>query len=607
VSSITEHFQKLGPLYAADTETAMAPLSFQGREHVRLFQAYSLYHSFWLDLAELNDDEWAELQFNLERPKQTIIFQNAAFDLRVLQGCGIHVGGKIHDTMLLSWLLNNGMPNVSNSLEAIAKRELGIILIKTLQKQDWMSATLTEEDLAYAMTDVQVTFDAFDLMHQRVKDQGLDIAYEVELKALLPTIQMEATGIYLDRDILDEQVQELIETRDSSLAQFIEELDTELQEYDHEGLPRLEDGTINLNKVTRGSVRLGTKVMAGFNPGSSQQILKYFNAVEIEPKDPTGKASVDKKFLAAHRHRPLVGTYLQWKRADKHIQMCATLIKAQEDDGRIRARFNQTGTFTGRYSSSSPNLQNIPRGALRYAFTAPEGRAIVDLDYSGMELRALCSPRIADEPVMLQAFNNGADIHRVTASLMFKVPEEEITDEQRRLAKGVNFGAAYGSGAGGLVNYFQAIGQTITLAEGEKFLKAWLAAYPNIGRWHNQCRELVKSGEAVRMVDGRRRYLVGESEKHTVMANNIVQGSCASAMKLALAEVYDKLPSIDPTARLIGVIHDEVLIECDADHAHAVLEMAENAMVEAGKEIFGDKILLDAEGGVGDSWGSAKA
>jgi DNA polymerase-1 len=604
--TITEHFHRLGKTFAADTETALAPDAFRGAGFVRLFQAWSDTHSFWFDLAQFSEAEWAELRFNLEHSDITVIFQNAAFDLRVLQGCDIHLRGQVHDTMLLSWLLGNGIPNHSNALDAIALRELKIPLNKSLQKQDWMNAELNDDDMAYAMADVEVVWLAFPLLLEKVYADSLQAAYEVELKAILPTIQMESTGLHMDRALLDEQVAELIETRDSSLYEFIGMLDSDLQEYDHEGLPRLADGQINLNKVTRGSVRLGTKVYAGFNPGSSTQILKYFNAIDIDPRDPTGKPSVDKKFLAAFAHRNVVRIYLQWKRADKHLQMCKTLIEAQQDDGRIYARFNQTGTFTGRYSSSGPNLQNLPRGPMRYCFTAPEGRAIVDLDYSGMELRALCSPAIADEPTMREAFNSGADIHRRTAALMFEIPEEDITDEERRQAKATNFGSAYGSGPGGLVAYFQSLGQTISLAEGDAFLKAWLAAYPNIAKWHQNCREWVQAGEPVRMVDGRRRWLVGEAAKHTTMANNICQGSCASAMKLALCAIYERMPAIDPTARLVGVIHDEVLVECDENCAEEVLAMAKEAMVEAGIDIFGDSILLEADGGVGDSWGAAK-
>ena len=604
--SISQHFEMLGPCFSADTETAMAPKAFEGRDCVRLFQAYNESHSFWFDLKEFTDQDWAEMKFWLEMPELEIIFQNAAFDIRVLAGCDIHLRGTIHDTMLLSWLLNNGMPGVSNSLEAIARRELGVALDKSAQKSDWMNVELNNELIRYATQDAQITYEAFHKLHSKVLEQGLGIAYEVELKALAPTIQMESTGLFMNRAEIDEQVAELTETRDSSLGSFIEELDAELQSFGAEPLPRLDGGSFNLNKVTRGSVRLGTKVYAGFNPGSSTQLLKRFADIDVTPTDPTGKPSCDKKYLTAFKHRTVVDTYLTWKRADKHLQMCQTLIDAQRDDGRIYARFNQTGTFTGRYSSSSPNLQNIPRGAMRYCFQAPEGRALVDLDYGGMELRALCSPRIADEPRMRDAFNDGRDVHRYTASLMFGVDPDDITDEERRQAKATNFGLAYGSGAGGLVNYFQSIGQTISLEEGSAFRDAWLKAYPNIAKWHQDCRNWVESDQPVQMVDGRRRFLVGEARKHTTMANNIVQGSCASAMKLALYAIHERLPKIDKTARLVGVIHDEVLIECDADQAGTILEMAEKAMVEAGKEIFGDEILLEAEGGVGDSWGACK-
>jgi DNA polymerase-1 len=607
-SVIVSDFEKLGPMAALDTETAMAPAAFKGRGHVRLIQFHSHTHSFWYDLAQFGESDWAELAFHLRRPGQTWIMQNAAFDIRVLQGCGINLKGQIHDTMLLSWLLNNGIPNVSNSLEAIARRELDIKLDKSAQKSDWMNVELTPELLEYGMNDVKVTFDAYHKLYGKVLEQGLDIAYEIEIKALLPTIEMESTGLHLSRELIDDYAAEQIETRDTSLAAFLETLDGALQDAGREGLPRLESGEFNLNKTTRGSIRLGTKVFAGFNTGSWQQVLKYFNAIGVEPFDAaTGKPSVDKKALAAWKHVPAVDIYLTWKRADKHLQMCKTLVDAQQEDGRIYARFNQTGTFTGRYSSSGPNLQNIPRGAVRYAFTAPEGRALVDLDYSGMELRALCSSRIADEPAMRDAFNSGADVHATTAALMFGVPVEQVTDEQRRLAKGSNFGLAYGSGPQGLVNYFNAIGIQISLSQGEDFRNAWLKAYPNIAKWHNTCKALVESGQPVFMVDGRRRFLQGETAKHTVFANSTVQGSSASAMKLALAAIHKRKRKIDPTAKLVACVHDEIIIECDADKADDILAMAKASMIEAGQEIFGNDITLDADGGVGDSWGSAKA
>ena len=603
--NIKADFEKLGPVAAFDTETAMAPRAFEGRDCVRLFQAHSPTHEFYYDLAQFGEDDWAELKHCLEDPELTLIFQNAAFDIRVLQGCGIEIKGRVEDTMLQSYLLTNGRPTQKNSLEAIAYRELGVTVDKTLQKSDWMNAVLTEEELAYGMNDVRYTWQAFHAMAVQIQDDELGHPYDVEIKAIKPTIEMEATGLYLDRAMIDELAIDLDKTRKTSLYAFVEGLDAELVEYGEKGLLKNEDNTINLNKKETGSVKLGTKQYAGFNPGSSQQLLAHFKTIGIEPVDPTGKPSVDKKYLAAHTARDVVRDYLDWKRADKHLQISKTLINAQQDDGRIRARFNQTGTFTGRYSSSGPNLQNIPRGDMRFCFTAPEGRELVDLDYGGMELRALCSPRIADEPAMAQAFLKGEDVHRSTAALMFKIPPEEITDEERRQAKAVNFGAAYGSGPQGLVNYFQSIGQLISLEEGKAFLTAWIEAYPNIAKWHKACRGLVEAGQPVVMVDGRRRALTGEAAKHTTMANNIVQGSCASAMKLALYGIHCALRGIDPTARLVGVIHDEVLIECEQGKGEEILAMAKLKMLEAGVDIFGPKVPLLADGDVGSSWGVA--
>ena len=607
--SITSNFGLLGSFAACDTETAFAPLSFLGRKYVRLIQFWGESYSFYYDLQTFSDEDWQELKENMEQRDLTLIFQNANFDLRVLQGCDIHLKNLVHDTLLQSYLLTNGIPvkkgeKSHNNLAAISMRELGVDVDKTLQTQDWMNAELSEADMRYAMGDVQLTWEAYHRMAPKIKEQGLGTVYEIERKALLPTVEMEATGLRMDRAIIDEQVQDLMEERDSSLAAFIEMLDTELPE--DAKLPRNEDGSINLNRKTSGSVRLGTKVYAGFNPGSSQQLLKNFKLIGVEPVDPTGKPSVDKKWMREWGHMPVVQNYLAWKRCDKHLQMCQTLIKHQDPEtGRIHARFNQTGTFTGRYSSSTPNLQNIPRGDMRYAFRVTEGRALVDLDYGGMELRAACSDRIADEPEMREVFNTGGDVHRATAAKMFSISEDEVTDEQRRQAKATNFGALFGSSPNGLVNYFQSQGVTISLKEGTEFLNSWLAAYPNIAKWHRHCKAMVENGEPVVMVDGRRRYLYGDKERHTTFCNNTVQGSCASAMKLAMYGIHKELRSVDPTARLVAQIHDELLIECASDKADAVLSLAESIMTKAGAEIFGDGIEMVAEGGIGTSWGEA--
>ena len=163
----------------------------------------------------------------------------------MLQGCGIRPRKLVHDTMIAVLPADQRDPRQKrrkehNNLASIASRELGVDVDKTLQSQNWMEAELTEADMRYAMGDVQLTWEAYHRMAPKIAEQGLDTVYEIERKALLPTIEMEATGLRMDRAIIDEQVQDLMEERDSSLAAFIEMLDTELPE--DEKLPRHPDG-----------------------------------------------------------------------------------------------------------------------------------------------------------------------------------------------------------------------------------------------------------------------------------------------------------------------------------------------------------------------------
>jgi len=610
--------KRLGRSFALDTETALIPYAFNGKGSVRLIQFYSPKYSFHVDTYNLTESDWRTLTEFLQDPRLVIVFHNANFDIRVLQACGIDIKGKVHDTMIASYLLNNGIPSKSldpinsppkpHSLFSVVRRELGILMDKTLQAQDWMKAQLTEADKEYAMKDVEYTYKLCLKMMKRIKSEDLATAYEIECRAIKATVQMEATGFRMDRYAMDKYTEELVESSESYKSAFIEDLDGELMDVGHAGLPRHENGEYNLNKATRGSEKLGTKIYAGYNCGSPKQTLSYLAVIGIEPVNDEGKPSLDKKILEEFRQEyKIIDTYLNWKTKDKQLQICKTLIKHQvEDTWRIHSSFNQIRTFTGRYSSSNPNLQNVPRGDMRYLFKTKKGRVLVDFDYGGVELRALCSSLIADEKQMRDAFNAGVDIHRRTASLMFKKKEVEVTAEERQSAKACNFGCAYGSSPQGLVNYFSGMGLTISYEEGEKFLKAWKETYPKINEWHQRCRNRVERGEPVRMVDGRRRFLHGEDAVYTKFCNNTVQGSCASVVKLAMAVIYERLPTIDETARLVAMIHDELIIECAREKAEKVLEMTKSVMEEAGKEIFGDEIALIAEGSYAESWGDAK-
>ena len=608
--SLAADFTLLGPTFCFDCETALAPLSFTGREHVRLLQFHSDSHAFYLDVKGWTAAQWESLTPFLQRPDLQITGQNLAYDYRVMVGCGIYLGGKpsaehhptFFDTMIASRLLYNGQANLKHGLDAIVKREIGHVLDKSLQAQDWMNAELSEADLAYAMDDVKWTWEVAYRLHEKIHAQELMDVYELETALIPVTVEMEHTGFAVDAEALGDCIAHFDHEAAGARVAFMESLDGALQDVGEEhALPLNEDGTFNTAIKDSGSLRLGTKRYKGFNLNSAQQVLAKFAVLGIEPVGDTGKPSLDKKVLARHQQHMIVRLLLSYKRVEKRLTMLRSLSEHLGDDGRIHARFNPLATGTGRWSSSTPNLQQIPRDPeIRGIFATPVGRVLVDADYSAMELRA--GAAIAGETAMLAAFAEGADPHIRTAALMFGVPEADVTKEQRQQAKACNFGLEYGSGARGLVAYFATMGLFITMRQGEEFRSKWLAAYPAFARWHRLCDEKARNGEPVRTLIGRRRYLYGDENRLTTQANNVVQGSCADAMKAAMVEVHRRLP---PAARVVAVVHDELIVECDASDAEGVKALVEREMEEACVPIFGDAVRFVGEGGVGATWADA--
>jgi len=601
--TFTADIKKLGNCCACDTETALIPDAFKGRKNIRLIQFYNDKHEFSIDLKKASNTDWDKLKQWMENPENKFIFHNASFDVRVLGHCGIHLSpNNFECTQLMSYLIYNGKLGVSHSLADVVKRRLGEVVDKTLQAQDWMNAELNKEDLEYAMNDVRFTWRVYwDMIGQIIED-NLEIVYEIEKMTVPAIIQMESTGVKIGL------IEELKEVGKSYQRRFVDELHGELLNNNLEGLPLLENGELNLNKTQVGYKRDKTYIPPGFNARAPRQVLKYFNALGIDPRDMDGKPSLDQNLLTQFKEFSIVRTYLEWKVKDKLLQMCVSLRKHVDiETDRIHPRLFQTGTATGRLSCSSPNLQNVPRDkAIRSLFIPDEGLALAVADFSTMELAAAGSDRIANVPRMKDAINNGEDLHKLTASLMYECELDEVTKEQRQNSKSVNFGALYGAGVQGLVKYFLGLGKIISNKEAEDFLNAWHKVYPEIGEWHQRNREKVRRGEPVRMVDLRRRFLSGKSAKHTTFSNNEVQGSCASVVKIAMGAIVKELPKIDPKARLVLQVHDEIMVECSVLRSVKVLKTMEKLMSEAGKEVFGDSVKFGADGGVGFTWSEAK-
>lgn len=598
-----ESIKQLGKTICLDMETAMAPLSFQGREHVRLLQLLSDEGELWYDLATFTEPDWMELTVLLEDPTITWVGQNIAFDHRCLLGCGIRLRGRLEDTMIQSALLNNGLPNVSNSLEAIALRVLKTSLDKTLQKQDWMTAELNEADLAYAMGDVRVTWQAWREQQAEIKNAGLQRVYDLECSLIPAVVEMEHTGMLVDQQQALTAIAQLEDEIGASKGEFLELLDSQLWERQGEGLPRDEDGSYNL-RAKKEPKRDGGRP-AGFNINAPQQVLKHLNALGIKPIDPkTGNGTTDKKILRPLADNPVVFSLLAYKRAEKRRSMIQSwLDKNIESDGRIHARFAPLQTGTGRFSCSTPNLQQVPRESyIRDCFVAAKGNELVVMDVKNMEMGVACSEPIANETIMQNALRDETDLHTLTGHLIFHIPIEEVGKEQRQRAKSCNFGLLYGSGAPGLKEYFASFGNFITEEQAKEFRNAWLNAYPGMAKWHGWAKREVEKGE-VRMVDGRRRWLINDMARPTVLLNNIVQGTAASIVKQAMVGIWPRLPK---GARLVAQVHDELIVEAPEGAGEEVLEMMRRQLLLAGRLIIGDSVDMVGEGSVAKSWGQAK-
>lgn len=596
--SLSADLARLGPVFALDMETALAPVCFQARQ-ARLLQLHSDTCTLTYDLLTWTQNDWDVLAAWLARPSLEVYGQNLAFDYRVLLANGVRIAGTLRDSMVASQLLHNGKAKMSHSLGEIVRRELGRRMDKTLQARNWMEVELGPDDLRYAEEDVRVTWEVLHVLHEKVAANGLQQVYELECALIPAVVDMEHHGMWLDGEVISETIEFYRGEYAAARMCFLETLDGRLQDEGLDGLPRDDDGTFNTRVKDTGSVRLGTKLLAGYNLNSAQQTLAYFKRLGIEPHDDAGKPSLDKKVLARFQSDELVRLYLAKNRVFKRQGMAEKLCEHRGEDGRIRARFMPLATGTGRFSSSSPNLQQVPRDPeFRSAFRAPAGRKLVQADYAAMELRVAAA--IAQETAMLAAFAEGADIHTRTASLMFGVSEADVSKGQRQQAKATNFGALYGSGARGLQAYFATVGMFISEREAGEFRRRWHKAYPAISEWHNVCQSRALQGSPMRTMTGRRRYLYGQDNRLTTQANNLVQGTSADIMKAALVEIHRQLPG---TAHLVAVVHDEIIVECDEADAQDVLALVTREMEEAAVPIIGDSVRVLAEGGVLDSWG----
>jgi DNA polymerase-1 len=492
-----------------------------------------------------------------------LVIHNARFDLGFLAH-HLHLHPqRVFCTLTASRLLSAGTRQ-SNALGDVLRRYGIADIPKDQGASDWGAMLLTEEQLAYAVADVEHLHALWQRLEAELEKAGLTDVWAMETGLIPIVASMEATGFTVDRAAL-ERIRDEHRSQAKGLGQQVQ-------------------------------AALGATI----NPGSPEQLRQAFRAAGVDI-DSTAEA------ILAEQSHPAAALTLSMRGTEKTAQQAQSLLDAMEADGRIHAQFDPTGTEAGRFSSKRPNLQNIGRGPLRGCFIAPEGRTLVCADYSQIELRVAAA--LANETRMIEAYKSGADLHRRTAALVLGKAEEDVTKDDRQLAKAVNFGLLYGQSAAGLVKYAKtSYGVDLTEGEAERIRDKFFRAYRGLAQWHGRMRDMAKGDTftETRTRLGRRRLMPQGSDqfwqRFSGGLNTPVQGGAADGLKQALILLASRLPE---DAAILSTVHDEIIVECPADQADAVARTMEDAMRQAMTGLY-PEIPIEVEAHTGTTWAEAK-
>ena len=508
--------------------------------------------------------------------------QHLKYDKHVLANHGISLNGIVHDTLLQSYVLESHRPH---NMDNLASRHLDIQTITYEQvagkgaKQVSFSQVAIEQAAEYAAEDADITLQLHQALSPQIEqDAKLQHVYRrLEMPVLEILYAMERTGVLIDKTMLQAQSHEL--------GQKL--MNLEQQAFELAGQP--------------------------FNLGSPKQLQEIlFGKLGIKPlkKTPSGAPSTDEDVLQelALDH-PLPKVILEHRGLSKlkstYTDKLPRMINPAT--GRVHTCYNQAVANTGRLASSEPNLQNIPvRTAegrrIREAFIAPPGSVIVSADYSQIELRIMA--HISQDESLLAAFAANEDIHRATAAEVFGCTREEVTSEQRRYAKVINFGLIYGMSAFGLASTLN-----IERAAAQSYIDRYFARYPGVREYMQNTRESARAKGYVETIFGRRLWVPeinspnGQRRQGAERAaiNAPMQGTAADLIKLAMIAVHGWIAEHKLATRMVMQVHDELVLEVPESELDLVKENLPRLMSDVAKL----DVPLLVETGVGNNWEAA--
>ncbi|MCX2582329.1 DNA polymerase I [Pedobacter sp. MR22-3] len=539
---------------------------------------------YYIPLSAVRDEAQAivdEFRVVLENPEIEKIGQNTKYDILVLKWYGIEVQGKIFDTMLAHYLID---PDTRHGMDILAENYLGyspISITKLIgpkgKNQGTMRDVPVEDVVDYAAEDADVTLQLAQIFEPKLVElNAAKLAEEIENPLVYVLADIEKEGVRIDMDTLKAYSAELeIEIRKA-----------EQSVYEKAGLT--------------------------FNLASPKQLGEVlFDKLQLDPKakkTKTGQYQTGEDVLMALANKSdIVKDILDFRQLQKlkSTYVDALPLMVNPKTGRVHTSYNQAVAATGRLSSNNPNLQNIPirteRGReVRKAFIArDENHILLSADYSQIELRIIAE--ISKEENMLDAFNNGIDIHTATAAKVYGVSIEDVDSTQRRNAKAVNFGIIYGQSAFGLS---QNLG--IPRKEAADIIEQYFTQYPGIKRYMSDTMNFARENGFVETIMGRRRYLRdinsanqtvrGFAERNAI--NAPIQGSAADMIKIAMINIHREMKAQNLQSTMTMQVHDELVFDVVKSEKEVMKSIIQDKMANAIKLT----VPIVVEIGEGDNW-----
>ncbi|MCR9158343.1 MAG: DNA polymerase I [Rhodobacteraceae bacterium] len=524
----------------------------------------------------------AALKPLLENPAVMKIGQNMKYDSKIMARLGVTVA-PIDDTMLMSYAMNAGLH--SHGMDTLAERYLGHTpipikeLLGTGKSQITFDRVPIDKAVPYAAEDAEVTLRLWQMFKPQLHQTKVTRVYEGMERPLVPVLaEMEMAGIKVDRDTLSRM--------SNAFSQKMAGLEDEIYEL------------------------VGRK----FNVGSPKQLGEIlFDEMGLEggKRGKTGAYATGADVLEdlATEHE-LPRRVLDWRQLSKLKSTYTDALQdhINRDTGRVHTSYSIAGASTGRLASTDPNLQNIPIRSeegrrIREAFVSEEGKTLVALDYSQIELRILA--HIADIQALKDAFKDGQDIHAATASEMFNVPLDEMTPDVRRQAKAINFGVIYGISGFGLARNLR-----IPRAEAQGFIDRYFERFPGIKAYMEETTEFAKTHNRVETLFGRVIHTPEINAKgpragfaKRAAINAPIQGTAADIIRRAMIRMPDAIAKLP--AKMLLQVHDELLFEVEQGAEDDLIKVAREVMEGAADPVVHLTVPLIADAGQGKNWAEA--